>query len=666
MATIVSPDPLLRNFAGRISPVPVSPGYALALLAVAVLTVLLPLVYLGLIALVGWLTWWHAVNDVSVFHGVRGSGGAKMAVVAYVGPLLIGFIMLVFMFKPLFARPPERAKPVSLDPRRDPRLFAFVAKLCESVGAPMPSRIDVTCEVNASASFRRGWISFLGQDLVLTIGLNLVAGQNLRQFAGVLAHEFGHFAQGWAMRASYVIRTVNMWFARVVYQRDALDEKLIELSNSDIHFLFNLVLWLARGMVWVTRGILWVLMMIGQLFTSVLSRQMEFDADRHAARLVGREPFASALRELPVLCAAEQGAHADLAGAWRERRLADDLPALVASNLGQIPVGIRSKLISDGLAEGTGMYASHPATRDRLVAGAAEPAEGVFAADGPASQLFADFPGLCRRVTLAWYTDEAGLPVRTANLVPTAQLIASGQREMAVAKQAEQTLGPIWMGSTLFNPDHEARAAADPAALAKALEAADEEWLEAHAAIAICSAGLAPDPAAFKLSAPTLPAAQSKRVVAAGRRTELRADAARAAAELLPRLPGGSEVVRATLPVLAKAQDAADDLRAGMQVISALFANLKGREQDERFVAVIRSELVKHRGRLESVRKTGIGRAYPFEHATAGITIDRYILPAMPGADDVGELMGSCEQALGNLYALHRKCLLALVAPQPA
>jgi hypothetical protein len=65
-----------------------------------------------------------------------------------------------------------------------------------------------------------------GNDLVLTIGMPLVAGMSLRQFAGVLAHEFGHFSQGAGMRLSFIIRSINLWFMRVVYERDDWDERL--------------------------------------------------------------------------------------------------------------------------------------------------------------------------------------------------------------------------------------------------------------------------------------------------------------------------------------------------------------------------------------------------------------------------------------------------------
>src|SRR6185295_4479066 len=128
------------------------------------------------------------------------------------------------------ARPKEPAK-YSLTVQSDPTLFAFISRICELVNAPVPSRVDVDCQINASASFRRGLLSMKGNDLVLTIGLPLAADLTMQEFAGVLAHEFGHFAQGAGMRLTYIVRQTNRWFARVVYDRDEWDIKLVEISR---------------------------------------------------------------------------------------------------------------------------------------------------------------------------------------------------------------------------------------------------------------------------------------------------------------------------------------------------------------------------------------------------------------------------------------------------
>ena len=127
------------------------------------------------------------------------------------------------------------------------------------------------------------------KDLVLTIGLPLVAGMDLTMLTGVLAHEFGHFAQGTGMRLTYVIRSINGWFARVVYERDSWDQWLVDAQHTSEHWAISIIVALARLFVWMTRRILWVLMVIGHGVSSFMLRQMEFDADRYEARVSGSD-----------------------------------------------------------------------------------------------------------------------------------------------------------------------------------------------------------------------------------------------------------------------------------------------------------------------------------------------------------------------------------------
>src|SRR5205085_783656 len=208
----------------------------------------------------------------------------------------------------------------SLTPQSDPLLFEFVERICDLVGAAPPRRIDIDCDVNASASFRRGWLSLLsGRDLVLTIGMPLAAGLSLQQFAGVLAHEFGHFSQGAGMRLTYIIRSINFWFVRVVYQRDAWDEWL-ETAADELDIRVGWVIYVARACVWLTRRILWLLMYAGHLVAGFMLRQMEFDADKYETRLAGSHSFEATSRQLKLLGLAWRGAEHDLASHHRDGR----------------------------------------------------------------------------------------------------------------------------------------------------------------------------------------------------------------------------------------------------------------------------------------------------------------------------------------------------------
>src|SRR5256885_6963329 len=69
--------------------------YRLGLVLVAVAMVLLPLAYLALIGLAGWLLYWHAATHLESF----GDSSLQFGLF-YIAPLVFGVIGFVFMFKP--------------------------------------------------------------------------------------------------------------------------------------------------------------------------------------------------------------------------------------------------------------------------------------------------------------------------------------------------------------------------------------------------------------------------------------------------------------------------------------------------------------------------------------------------------------------------------------
>src|SRR6185369_6529933 len=119
----------------------------------------------------------HLKNDTSIVEGASGRAGL-LRLILYLGPAVAGGILVFFMVKPFFAAKVRTPEPITLDPGKEPLLFAFVEKICGLVGAPVPGRIDVDCQANASASLRHGLWS---QDLVLTIGMPLASGLDMRQ-----------------------------------------------------------------------------------------------------------------------------------------------------------------------------------------------------------------------------------------------------------------------------------------------------------------------------------------------------------------------------------------------------------------------------------------------------------------------------------------------------
>ena len=101
---------------------------------------------------------------------------------------------------------------MSLNPYKEEVLFDFIHKLRGFVRAPMPRRIEIDCGVKASSTLDIGVISFFEEDLVLKFGLPLVAGLTARQFAGLLAHELGHFSQVTGRRFPIIITSMMHCF----------------------------------------------------------------------------------------------------------------------------------------------------------------------------------------------------------------------------------------------------------------------------------------------------------------------------------------------------------------------------------------------------------------------------------------------------------------------
>lgn len=365
--------------------------YQIGLLIVATFVLLLPLVYLGLIGLTGWAVYYHAVEHTGIVRVAGGGRAAFFMLLAYITPIFCGVVLIFFMLKPLFARRVKDERRRTLTRQGQPVLFEFVDKICESVRAPKPKRIDVVFDVNAAASFRRGFLSFFSSDLVLTVGLPLVAGVTEQQFAGILAHEFGHFTQHLAMRLGWCINKVNSWFERVVYERDAFDYWLSE-SVEEHESILSLLFLMAVLCVSLTRLILFVLMMVSHAMSCMLSREMEYNADQHEARLVGSETFKKTCRRLPNLMVAFQ--QAIIAVAEGDLRVGQ-VPKYVGNYVKNMTKEDKKEVRKLVKKQQSGWFDTHP-TDDKRIEKASHPQHpGLIQLDGPATGLFRNFDQIC-------------------------------------------------------------------------------------------------------------------------------------------------------------------------------------------------------------------------------------------------------------------------------
>jgi Zn-dependent protease with chaperone function len=395
--------------------------YHLGLLLVAVFMVLLPLVYLAFAAFAAFCVYWYAVHAWRIiFTGFSGGlYGMVLKVIAYLGPLIGGVIAVFFLFKPLLAPRRKTAEPVELNPAQHPRLYQFVAHLSDLLRVAMPKRIYLECNLNAGAGLRRGWMSLLGNDLVLTLGLPMVAGLNTRQLAAIIAHELGHCTQAFAMRLTFVINRIDGWFVRVVYERDEWDQAFEDWSNSVDDWRLSLIVACAHLAVWFSRKVLTLLMMLGHTASCFLSRQMEFHADMCATAVAGCAGVETSLirtRELAVL---EQLGYNGLQQFWKQRhQLPDSLPDFLSLLEQQLPARFHEDARQTLLNEKAGLFDTHPTSNRRIQKARQRGEAGIFALEKPARGLFSDFAAISQSVTARHYRQSLRLPVTQAMLRP--------------------------------------------------------------------------------------------------------------------------------------------------------------------------------------------------------------------------------------------------------
>ncbi len=381
---------------------------------------LLPLAYTTLIGACGYGIYYYCTEIVpSLMSTIPRGRGAIIAIALYTGPVMIGSAVILFMIKPLFVAMvmPEGTRKRSLNREGEPMLFELVDRICDVTGAPKPSRIDVDADVNASASYGSGLKSLFSNDLVLTIGVPLVAGLNTRQFVGVLSHEFGHFSQGASMRASYIIRAINHWFARIVYQRDGIDEWLDDVIDESEARL-GLIMLIIQLFIQITRGILWLFMMIAHLSSCFLLRQMEYDADRYEVYVSGSKSFASTSQTLRLLAFAHHASMLGLGKLLEKAVMIDNLPRMTEALRNLTSTDQKGKLVKKIDEEGTGPFDTHPCDKARIAAAEKINAQGMFQVERPARELFQHFDALCRNVTQDFYRNEIGRMIDPSELEP--------------------------------------------------------------------------------------------------------------------------------------------------------------------------------------------------------------------------------------------------------
>lgn len=219
--------------------------------------------------------------------------------ISFLGLILpfCSMMLTLFMAKSLFAvRKSGNTPGVEVFPEQEPEMYAFLHNLADEIGAPRPHRVFVTPEVNAAVFYDLSLLNLLFPSKKnLIIGLGLVNVLNLGELKAVLAHEFGHFAQG-SMVVGRWVYTAQQIIAHMVSVRDWLDNLIQGISRIDLRIAW--IGWILSIIIWSLRSIMDTLFNIVIIAERALSREMEFNADLVAVSVTGSDALVNALYKL--------------------------------------------------------------------------------------------------------------------------------------------------------------------------------------------------------------------------------------------------------------------------------------------------------------------------------------------------------------------------------
>ena len=154
---------------------------------------------------------------------------------------------------------------------------------------------------------------------------------------------------------------------------------------------------------------------VGYMVSCFFIRQMEYNADIYEVMIAGSKCFERTTWRLSLLNASARLSHAGLQQAYREGRLGDNLPLLIAMNERLIKVDERRRLRSaiyrpskQGFNPHTGepmsgLLVTHPTDLERIKAARRLDLPGVFDHSGPAIGLFGDLDHHGKAIPTRYY-----------------------------------------------------------------------------------------------------------------------------------------------------------------------------------------------------------------------------------------------------------------------
>lgn len=338
-----------------------------------------------------------AVGIVIYMHNI-------LAALIGIGLLIMVGLIVIFLFKFIFKRNKhDRSAYLEINEQEEPKLFALIKEVAESVQTQLPKHVYLTGNVEAYVFYDSTfWSMFFPIRKNLVLGAGLINTCSVQELKAIIGHEFGHFSQKSMKFGSYAYQ-VNRVLHDMLFDNE--DYSRLAGSLASGHAVFNFfvesALFFARGIQTI---LIWLYGLINKQYSN-LSIAMEFQADQIGATVAGSKALTEGLLRIDLANSAyvsvleyyqEQIARNQISEniypkhVFVMHQLAKRLRFAVENTLPKVPLEFNQRFHQSKLNLGN-QWESHPALEDRVAHLDALNTQPAFFDNAPASTLFSNF-----------------------------------------------------------------------------------------------------------------------------------------------------------------------------------------------------------------------------------------------------------------------------------
>ena len=420
------------------SPRPRNLMYKPLLLLSASLEVLLTLLYALLLLALGVGVFYFSLFTL---WAANLTGNPLLALPLQLLGLVVGFVLLVLLAKPLLSLLNIRHRGVTLSPENEMDIHLFVEDICQRFALPMPEEIRLSNDLAVRLQHHRGPAGFWRGQSVLIIGAPLLAGITSSQLAAAIAHAIYCFRPPHAPRSGFLIMSSNRWLHQAVHGEDILDRSLRQwqqegrLSAAPVEALQRLFAYSRR------------LMRLRQAISLRLERRLVHriiaEADKRAVALAGSEGFRYLLEQRLQLHHTVAQLEPELKQQWYESgELPQDVIQLILQRLRRYPAGMQKQLRLAQEQEKAASGDIIPSDAQRIRSIGKQLRAPGYDCLSPASTLLHYFAKLALTMSLRFYHNRLQLPITPDKLT---RLVPKGSTEELQNRTIDRFFNGLWL-----------------------------------------------------------------------------------------------------------------------------------------------------------------------------------------------------------------------------